>query len=66
MEGHSRLVNPVIRDELYRLAREALRNAFQHSDGSKVECELTYSDAALRLRVRDDGRGSTRRCSRRA
>ncbi|MBU0584047.1 MAG: hypothetical protein KKB66_16145 [Alphaproteobacteria bacterium] len=57
VEGHSRLVNSVIRDELYRLAREALRNAFQHSNGSKVECELTYSDAALRLRVRDDGRG---------
>ena len=57
VEGRSRLVNPIIRDEVYRLAREALRNAFQHSQGSKVECELTYSDAALRLRVRDDGRG---------
>jgi signal transduction histidine kinase len=55
--GHHRAVAPEVRDEIYRIGREALVNAFQHADAKNVEVELEYLDAALRLRVRDDGRG---------
>jgi signal transduction histidine kinase len=44
-------------DEIYRIGREALANAFRHSIASRIEIELTYDSAGLQLRVRDDGRG---------
>jgi signal transduction histidine kinase/ligand-binding sensor domain-containing protein len=57
VEGTARELHPIIRDELYRIAREALRNAFEHAQAEHVEAEITYGDRALRLRIRDDGRG---------
>jgi signal transduction histidine kinase/ligand-binding sensor domain-containing protein len=50
-------LNPVVRDEAYRIGREALINAFRHSRASQIEVEITYDRAALRLRIRDDGAG---------
>ncbi len=55
--GQVRPVHPFIRDEVYRIGREALANAFRHSGGDKVEIELDYSDRELRVLVRDNGRG---------
>jgi signal transduction histidine kinase/ligand-binding sensor domain-containing protein len=57
VEGKQRELNPVLRDEIYRIAREALRNAFRHSEAQKIEAEITYSDSEFLLRVRDDGIG---------
>jgi signal transduction histidine kinase len=57
VEGPARDLHPVLRDEVYRIAREALRNAFNHSQASRIEAEITYGDRLLRLRIRDDGRG---------
>jgi signal transduction histidine kinase/ligand-binding sensor domain-containing protein len=57
VEGAARDLHPIIRDELYRIAREALRNAFSHARAQHVEAELIYADRQLRLRIRDDGRG---------
>jgi signal transduction histidine kinase/ligand-binding sensor domain-containing protein len=55
--GTSQAVNPVVRDEVYRIGREALTNAFQHSHASKIEAEITYGHASVQLRVRDNGDG---------
>ncbi len=55
--GRHRAVAPEVRDEIYRIGREALVNAFQHADAKNVEVEVEYLDDRLRLRVRDDGRG---------
>lgn len=55
--GESRRLHPIIRDEMYRIAAEALRNALQHSHGTQVEVELRYDVHQVRLRVRDNGRG---------
>jgi signal transduction histidine kinase len=55
--GAPRELHPIIRDEIYRIAREALRNAFSHSEAHHIETEITYEQRALRLRVRDDGKG---------
>jgi signal transduction histidine kinase len=57
VEGHPRPLRPIIRDEMYRIGREAVVNAFRHSSGSRVEMELEYSKRHLRMIVRDDGRG---------
>ena len=57
IEGRPRELHPILRDDIYRIAREALRNAFHHAQASKIEAEITYDERRLRLRVRDDGRG---------
>lgn len=57
VEGTPRQLHPIIRDEAYRIGREALANAFRHSQASKVEIELDYSPKHLRILVRDDGAG---------
>jgi len=50
-------LHPVVRDEVYRIAREALANSFRHSRASSIEVELTYDSASLGVRVRDNGCG---------
>ena len=57
VEGTPRQLHPIIRDEAYRIGREALANAFRHSEASKIEIELEYSTKQLRILVRDDGVG---------
>jgi signal transduction histidine kinase len=57
VEGAARPLHPVIRDEVYRIGREALVNAFRHSRAHSIEVELRYTPAQLRVLVRDDGRG---------
>jgi len=56
--GAARLQYPVIRDEIYRIAAEAVRNALQHWQAMQVEVELRYDEHPFRLRVLDDGKGS--------
>jgi len=55
--GVSRNLAPLVRDEAYRVAGEALRNAFRHAQPKRVEAEIHYDRRQLRLRVRDDGKG---------
>jgi signal transduction histidine kinase len=57
VDGRPRPLNPAIRDEVYRIGREGLVNAFRHADASSIEIELEYGPRELRLFVRDDGRG---------
>jgi signal transduction histidine kinase len=57
IEGKPRDLHPILRDDVYRTAREALRNAFRHAQASKIEVEITYGERFLRLRIRDDGKG---------
>jgi signal transduction histidine kinase len=57
VEGLPRNLHPIIRDELYRIAREALRNAFIHARANRIEAELTYAERFFRMRIRDDGQG---------
>jgi signal transduction histidine kinase/ligand-binding sensor domain-containing protein len=57
VEGKQRELNPILRDEVYRIGREALRNAFRHARAQKIEAEITYGDSEFLLHVRDDGSG---------
>lgn len=57
VEGAVRDLHPIIRDETYRIAREALNNAFRHAGAHRIETEIAYGDRAFHLRIRDDGKG---------
>ena len=57
VEGQPRDLHPVLRDEIYKIAAEALRNAFRHAQAGRVEVEIRYDSDDFRLRVRDDGKG---------
>jgi signal transduction histidine kinase len=57
VEGAPRGLNPVVRDEAYRIAGEALRNAFRHAEARRITVEIRYDKRQFRLRVRDDGKG---------
>jgi signal transduction histidine kinase/ligand-binding sensor domain-containing protein len=57
VEGDPRPLHPLLRDEVYRIGREAILNAFRHSEASHIDAELRYSHHQLQLFVRDDGTG---------
>ncbi len=57
VEGEPRNLHPILRDEIYRIAGEALRNAFHHAAARQIEVEIRYDHEQFRLRVRDDGKG---------
>jgi signal transduction histidine kinase len=57
VEGAPRDLHPIVREEGFLIGREALSNAFSHAHALNVEIEISYGDAALHLRIRDDGRG---------
>jgi FixJ family two-component response regulator len=55
--GRQQPLNAPIQEEIYRIGREALLNAFCHSRAKRIEFELEYADRELQMRVRDDGIG---------
>ncbi|WP_257455869.1 sensor histidine kinase [Archangium lipolyticum] len=57
VEGTPRDMPGAVRDEAYRIGREALLNAFAHARAQAIEVELVYETGAFLLRVRDDGTG---------
>lgn len=57
VEGSPRQLHPIVSDDVQRISREALRNAFRHARASHVEAEVTYGATELRVRIRDDGTG---------
>ena len=61
VEGRPRRLSPVLQDEVYRMAREILRNAFRHAQASRIEAEVGYDRELLRLRIRDNGKGINRK-----
>jgi len=50
-------IDPIVRDEIYRIGREAIGNAFKHSHCSKIDIELAFEPREFRMRIRDDGKG---------
>jgi len=57
VEGESRDLHPILRDEVYRIASEATCNAFRHSGATRIEVEICYDKKQLRVRVQDNGKG---------
>jgi signal transduction histidine kinase/ligand-binding sensor domain-containing protein len=57
VQGTPRSLHPILRDEVYRLAAEAMRNAFCHAQAQKIEVEIRYGEREFGMQIRDDGRG---------
>jgi signal transduction histidine kinase len=57
VEGKPHRLAPTLQDEIYRIGREVMRNAFHHAVASRIEVEIRYDEGQLRLRIRDDGKG---------
>jgi ligand-binding sensor domain-containing protein/signal transduction histidine kinase len=57
VEGPPRDIKPVLQDELDRIGREILRNAFRHARAKKIEVEIRHDAEEFRIRFRDDGIG---------
>ena len=57
VEGSSRDVRPLIRDEVYCIGREAVANALRHSGAAPIELPMQHNPDELRILLRDNGKG---------
>jgi signal transduction histidine kinase len=57
VNGDPRELHPIVRDEVYRIGREAIANSFQHAKAKRCEMEISYDPGGLRIGFRDDGCG---------
>jgi signal transduction histidine kinase len=57
IHGTPRPLRPIVRDEIYRIIGEALRNAFTHANARQIELDIHFEDRRFQVRVRDDGTG---------
>ena len=57
VQGTPQALHPIVRDETFRIAGEALRNAFRHAEAKQIDVEIRYDAQQLRVQVRDDGKG---------
>jgi signal transduction histidine kinase/ligand-binding sensor domain-containing protein len=55
--GKQRHLRPEAYDQLLVIAREAIRNAYQHSRASLIRVSVVFHDRSLRLQIVDDGLG---------
>jgi signal transduction histidine kinase len=54
--GAAKQMHPIVRDEVYRIGYEAIRNACVHSGATRIDVTLEY-DHDLTVRVSDNGVG---------
>ena len=56
VEGDSKEMHPLVRDEIYRISYEAIRNASAHSKASRLHVDLKYGQD-IAITVSDNGVG---------
>jgi signal transduction histidine kinase/ligand-binding sensor domain-containing protein len=56
-EGAGRELHPILRDEIYRITAEALRNAFRHAQAARIDVAIRHGDQEFRIAVKDNGKG---------
>jgi signal transduction histidine kinase len=56
-QGRERDFDPIVREEVSRIGREALSNAFKHAAAAHIELEMVFHRREFLLSIRDDGRG---------
>jgi signal transduction histidine kinase len=55
--GQARPVHPLVRDEVYRICREALVNAFRHANATLVTVDVRFRPEMIEVEIADDGQG---------
>jgi signal transduction histidine kinase/ligand-binding sensor domain-containing protein len=56
-QGEPTPIHPLVRDEVYRICREALANAFRHSNATLITVRVHFLENAVHVQVGDNGRG---------
>lgn len=56
-EGAPRRLPGITETQLLRIAQEAVANTLQHGHATRISVRVTFADAAVTLRVEDDGHG---------
>jgi signal transduction histidine kinase len=57
VEGAPRPLKGLVSSEVFRIAQESARNAFQHARSNLIEASIRFEDARFQMRLRDDGVG---------
>lgn len=57
VSGRKRDVRTVVQEELLKIVKEALNNAFRHADANAIEVRIAYTRHALEVWICDDGVG---------
>ncbi len=57
VEGAPRPLRAEARDELFRIGKEAIVNAFRHAEANRIDARVRYRTEALSIQVDDDGKG---------
>jgi len=57
VEGKPQILAPLVYEHAYRIGREALLNAFHHSQARRIDLHLAYTQKGLCLTIRDNGQG---------
>lgn len=57
VRGGSLPLHPIVREESYRIGREAIFNAIRHADARNVDITITYAAHAFQLNITDNGQG---------
>jgi NarL family two-component system sensor histidine kinase LiaS len=57
VEGDEPKVSLAAGSSLYRIAQEALANAYRHAEASAIDVRLVFQPDSVSLEVRDNGRG---------
>jgi signal transduction histidine kinase len=57
VEGQPRELRSGLREDVYRISREAIVNAYRHSHAHDIETQIEYRSSELRIAVRDNGCG---------
>ncbi|HYP05096.1 MAG TPA: two-component regulator propeller domain-containing protein, partial [Bryobacteraceae bacterium] len=55
--GTRRPLHPILRDEVYRIGREAIINALRHSGATRIDATIEYTARRFLVSVRDNGCG---------
>ena len=55
--GQPKKLKVAVQEQIYLIGREALINAFRHSEATRIEAEVQYLRRRLRILLRDNGCG---------
>ncbi|PAU75044.1 ATP-binding protein [Halomonas salipaludis] len=55
--GAHRRLNPIVREEAYRIGHEAILNAFKHSGSAHINLHIVHGLREFELQITDDGVG---------
>jgi PAS domain S-box-containing protein len=57
LKGEPRQLQPSVEENLLRIGQEALSNALKHACATKFQAQLSFDFDAVRLELRDNGKG---------